>query len=124
MSGLVYPQEREVVDRFERALLHAINRVRRQILRREPRLSGEINRIGHLVVAQPVADPVGIAGPYDDIDAGLDHVGESGQERARVYVVSCALLGKKERTYYLLFAKTCCTVRLDIPGISYARQWL
>lgn len=95
MSGLIHPQERKVVHIFERTLLDAIDRIRRQILGLERRLSGKSNSIGNLVVTKPVADPVGVARPHDNIDSGLDHVGESGQERARVYVVSCALLGSK-----------------------------
>lgn len=63
MSRSIHPQEREIVHVLEQALLSTIDRVRRQVLCAEFRMSREVHCVGDLVVAKPVADPVGVTCP-------------------------------------------------------------
>lgn len=35
--------------------------------------------------SKPIADPVGVTGPDENLDAGLDYGGESGEEGAGIY---------------------------------------
>ena len=76
VAGLVHAQEREVVHVLEGTLLLTVDGVGFELLAVELLLTGEVNGVGGIVVAVPVADPVGVTGPHQDLDTGLDHVGQ------------------------------------------------
>ena len=44
-----------------------------------------LNGVGDGETTEPVTDPVGVAGPDQDLDAGLHDGGESAQEGARIW---------------------------------------
>ena len=79
-----HPQEAEIVDALERAPFRAVDRVGCQRRGRERGRAGVRDRVGGREAAEPVADPVGVAGPQDDADAALDDGGEGGEEVAGV----------------------------------------
>ena len=87
VPGPKHPQEAQIVDRLERAALGAVDRVGGQGLGRKGRGAGVGDCVGGREAAEPVADPVGIAGPDDDADAALDDGGEGGEEVAGVWGV-------------------------------------
>lgn len=76
MASLVHAQEREVLHVFESTLLLAVDGVGFKVLARELLLTGEVDRVGGIVVAVPVADPVGVTGPHQDLNTGLDDIGQ------------------------------------------------
>ena len=84
MPGPKHPQEAEVVHRLERASLRPADRVGCQRCGRERRRSGVRDGVGGGEAAEPVADPVGVAGPQDHADAALDDGGEGREEIAGV----------------------------------------
>ena len=84
VPGPEHPQEAEVVNGLERAALGAGDGVRGQGRGGEGGLAGVGDRVGGGEAAEPVADPVGVAGPEDDADAALDDGGEGGEEVAGV----------------------------------------
>ena len=87
VPGPKHPQKAQIVDRLERAALGAVDRVRGQGLGRKGRGAGVGDCVGGREAAEPVADPVGVAGPDDDADAALDDGGEGGEEVAGVWGV-------------------------------------
>lgn len=80
VPGLVDAEEGEIVDRFESSLLGTVDCVRLQWLALEFFLAIEFDCIGHIVVPNPVADPVSVAGPDKDGNARLHDLRQSGQE--------------------------------------------
>ena len=84
MPGAKHPQEAEIVHGLERAALGAGHGVGRQGLGGEGGGAGEVDRVGGREAAEPVADPVGVAGPEDDADAAADDGAEGGEEVAGV----------------------------------------
>ena len=78
------PQKAQIIHTLKRAPLGPINRIRLQRLLRERGRCGVGDGVGGAQAAEPVADPVCVAGPDDDADAGLDDGGEGGEERAGV----------------------------------------
>lgn len=95
VPGTKNPQEAEVVHGFESAALGAVDRVGRQRCGCEGGSAGVGDGVGGGEAAEPVADPVGVAGPHDDADAALDDGGQGGEEVAGVvagggeFVVGC-----------------------------------
>ena len=85
VPGPKHPQEAQVVDRLERAALGAVDRVGGQGLGRKGRRAGVGDCVGGREAAEPVADPVGVAGPDADADAALDDGGEGGEEVAGIW---------------------------------------
>ena len=85
MPGPKHPQEAQVIHRLERASLYAVDRVGRQCLGREGGGARVRDRVGGRETAEPVADPVGVAGPEDHADAALDDGGEGWEEVAGVW---------------------------------------
>ena len=81
-----YPQEAQVVDRLKCASLRTINRVGCQRLGRKGRGAGVGDCVCRRETAEPVADPVGVAGPQDDTNAALDDGGQGGEEVSSVCV--------------------------------------
>ena len=58
--------------------------IARQCLRLERSLAGIGDNVGGRELAEPVADPIGVAGPDDGRNTRLDEVGELREERAVV----------------------------------------
>lgn len=84
VPGSKDPEEAEVVDRLKRASFSAIDSVRSELQGGEGRGAGIVDGVGGVEAAEPVADPVGVAGPHDDADAALDDGREGGEEAAGV----------------------------------------
>ena len=84
MSGAKDAEEAQIVDRLVGTPLDAIDTVGRQALGGESGGAGIRDGVGGGEAAEPVADPVGVAGPEDDADAALDDGGEGGEEVAGV----------------------------------------
>ena len=49
-------------------------------------LTRELYCVGDIVDANPVTDPVCVAGPEEDVDAGVDDGGEGGEEGTGYYI--------------------------------------
>ena len=81
---VILPQEAKIVHRLERPPLRAINRIWFQRCGIESGRASVGDSVGGGKTAKPVADPVGVAGPDDDLNAGLDYGGELGEEGAGV----------------------------------------
>ena len=88
MPRTKHPQKAQIIHALERAPLGAIDRIRLQRLRCESLRAGVGDGVCGGEAAEPVADPVCVAGPDDDADAGLNDGGEGGEEAAGV--VACA----------------------------------
>ena len=84
MPGPKDPEKAQIVHRLEGAALGAGDGVGGQRLGGEGRGAGIGDGVCGGEAAEPVADPVGVAGPEDDADAGLDDGGEGGEEVAGV----------------------------------------
>ena len=84
MPGPVHSQKTEIVYRLERPSLRAVDCVGRQRFGCESGAAGIGDRVGGGETAEPVADPIRIASPYDNADAALDDGGEGGEEVAGV----------------------------------------
>ena len=82
--SVILPQKAKIVHRLKRPPLSAINRIRFQRRGIEGGRARIGDRVGGGKTAEPVADPVGVAGPDDDLDAGLNYGGELGEEGAGV----------------------------------------
>ena len=82
-----HPQKAQIVHRLERAARVAVDRVRDQGLGRKGRRAGVGDCVCGREAAEPVAYPVGVAGPDDDADAALDDGREGGEEVAGVWGV-------------------------------------
>lgn len=65
VAGPEHAQEAEVVLRLERAAGRAVDLVAVQRLGFEAGLAGERHRFGRGLVADPVADVVGVSGPLE-----------------------------------------------------------
>ena len=76
MASLVHAQEREVLHVLKGTPLLAVDGVGLEVLAVELLLTGVVDRVGGIVVAVPVADPVGVTGPHQDLDTGFDDVGQ------------------------------------------------
>ena len=87
MPGPKHPQKAQIIHRLDRAPLRPVHRIRRQRLGRERAGAGITDRVGGREPAEPIADPIRVAGPEDDADAALDDGGEGGEEVAGV--VAC-----------------------------------
>ena len=116
---VMLPQKAKIVHRLERSPLRAINRIRVQRCGIESGRAGVGDGVGGGKTAKPVADPVGVAGPDDDLDAGLDYGGELGEEGAGVCwgqrrVSAGFREGEGERAYRRLWKRTSRRVRRDI----------
>jgi len=85
MPGPPHLQKRQIPHRLELPLLHAVNRVWRERRALERVLPGVLDCVCGREVAGPVADPVGVAGPDQDCDVGLNDGGEVGEEGAGVW---------------------------------------
>ncbi len=81
---VILPQKAKIIHRLKCPPLRAINRIGFQRCGIEGGRAGVGDGVGGGKTAKPVADPVGIAGPDDDADAGLDDGGELGEEGAGV----------------------------------------
>lgn len=77
-------REAQLAHALESPRLCPAHRVTRQGRRLEGALPAICDGFGGGLVAEPVADPVGVAGPDDGLHALLDHVGELGEEGAGV----------------------------------------
>lgn len=86
VPGAKHPQEAQVVDRLDRAALLALDGVGGQGFGREGGGARVGDGVGGGEAAEPVADPVGVAGPEDDADAALDDGREGREEVAGVCV--------------------------------------
>lgn len=86
VPGPKHPQEAQVVDRLDRAALLALDGVGGQGFGREGGGARVGDGVGGGEAAEPVADPVGVAGPEDDADAALDDGREGREEVAGVCV--------------------------------------
>ena len=84
MPGPKHAQKAQIIHRLHRAPLRPVHSIGRQRLRRERLRAGIRNRVGGREAAEPVADPIRVAGPQDDADAALDDGGEGGEEVAGV----------------------------------------
>lgn len=73
-----HPEEAEVAGALERAHLLPVDGVGLQRLALERRLLAVLHRVGDRVAAGPVADPVGVAGPHEHLDAALHHAVQGG----------------------------------------------
>ena len=95
VPGAKHPDEAEVARRLERAGLRPVDGVGRQGRGRE----GGLARVGDGVrgrePAEPVADPVGVAGPQDDADAALHDGGEGREEVAGVCFLGGGFLDQR-----------------------------
>ena len=80
------PQEAEIVDRLERAALRARDRVRGQRFGGEGRGARIGDGVGRREAAEPIADPVGVPGPYNNANTALDDSREGGEEVAGVWL--------------------------------------
>ena len=87
MPGAKHPQKAQVIHALERTTFGAIDRIRLQRLGGKSLRASIGDRVCGVQPAEPIADPVGVAGPEDDADAGLDYCGEGGEEAAGV--VAC-----------------------------------
>lgn len=92
MSGFEDAKEREIIHRFERPLLLSVDGIRFEVFALEVFAAGELDLVYYFMVPEPVADPVGIAGPDQDCDSALNHAGKVREERARVYPVLVCVL--------------------------------
>ena len=84
MTGAKHPQEAQIIHRLERASLRAVHGVGRQRRGCESGRAGVGDGVGGGEAAEPIADPVGVAGPHDDADAALHDGVEGGEEVAGV----------------------------------------
>lgn len=74
------PQKRKPPNTLERSPLHAIHCIRDQLLSPKFLLPIKDNSVRDIVVPNPVTDPVRVAGPEEDLQAGLDQRGEGWKE--------------------------------------------
>ncbi len=115
----ILPQKAKIVHRLECTPLRAIDRIRFQRCGIEGGRAGVGDSVGSGKTAKPIADPVGVAGPDDDLDAGLDYGGELGEEGAGVcfgqrWVSAGFREGEGEGAYRRLWKRTSRRVRRDI----------
>lgn len=80
MSRLVDAQEAQVPSRLELALGDATDLVRLHAGLVELGLGRVLDGIGHVHVADPVADVVGVARPEEHLDPRLHNVGQGVEE--------------------------------------------
>lgn len=81
------PQETQIPNRLKRAPLRPRNCIRLQRRSREGACAGVGNHVRGREPAEPVADPVGVAGPDEGREACLHDGAEGGQEGAGVWGV-------------------------------------
>jgi hypothetical protein len=72
MSGTIHAQPAQVTDRLELAVRRSADGVRGDRLGGKCALARPGEAVCRGKVAIPVADPVGVAGPDEDLNAGLD----------------------------------------------------
>ena len=78
------PRKAQFAHILKRPRRRAADRVARQRRALERRLAAVGNRLRRGLVAEPVADPVGVSGVDDRLDTRFHHVGELREERAGV----------------------------------------
>lgn len=81
MTSLVDPQEVQVPDRLELSVRRAINSVLSQRGGLELGAVGVVEVVHHQLGSVPVANPVQVAGPDEDVDAALHDLGQGLEER-------------------------------------------
>jgi hypothetical protein len=84
MAGAKDPQPTQVVHVLELATNRTTHSVVLNSRAGKCRGSRVLDTVGYIETAKPVADPVGIAGPDDDLDARLNNCGESCKKRSRI----------------------------------------
>lgn len=95
MSCAKDPQKAKLVHGLEGAALRTSHIIRRQLARCKLALAGPRDCIRGREPTIPVADPVGVTGPDDGGDAGLDNVGELREEGAGVVAGGGELLVRR-----------------------------
>lgn len=78
------PEKAQPANVLERPTLVSVDRIRLQRCALELRLAGIGDRVGGDFVAQPIADPVGVAGPDERRHARRDDSGKFREKGARV----------------------------------------
>lgn len=81
MASLVDPQKVQVSNRFELSIRRAIDSVLRQRGRLKLGAVGVVQVVDHQLGSIPVANPVQVAGPDEDVDAALHNLGQGLEER-------------------------------------------
>lgn len=84
MASAKDPQPTEVVYGLELTASFAINSIAFHSLASKCRRSGVLDAISNIKSTKPVADPVSITGPDEDLNTRLDNRGESIQEGTRI----------------------------------------
>ena len=79
-----HSQEVEVAHSLKRSSLCSADSIGIQGCGIESRSARVCDRIRGVEITEPIADPISVSSPNNDLDAGFDDVGELGEERAGV----------------------------------------
>lgn len=84
MAGAKNPQPAQIVHGLEFTTGVAINSVGLHGGAGKGRRAGVLDPVGNIESTEPVADPVSITGPDEDLDTRLHNCGEGVKEGARI----------------------------------------